>query len=52
MTDLHAETPGNSNLCEHYMLVQRVIIEAQADLIADLQRRLRGEPVTREFLNG
>lgn len=65
MTDIHAPVPGNAPLCEFYLLMQRDIIEAQANLIlalqavvgpqgsliADLQRRLAGEPITRVFLD-
>ncbi len=47
---MHAERFGETSLCEHYMLMQRMIIEGQAKLIADLQRRLNGEPVTQVFL--
>ncbi len=52
MTDLHTAWAGQSPLCEHYLLMQRAIIEAQAKLIADLQRRLNGQPVTQVFLDG
>lgn len=59
MTDLHAVPEGgNSLLCEYYLLMQRMIIEGQskhlmtqAVLIADLQRRLNGEPVTTVFFD-
>ncbi len=51
MTDLHVAQPGQSPLCEHYLLMQRAIIEAQGRLIADLQRRLDGQPVTQVFLD-
>ncbi len=51
MTDLHAPSPGNSPLCEFYLLMQRSIIEAQGKLIADLQRRLDGQPITQTFID-
>ncbi len=44
--DLHAESPGQTqNLCCHYSQWQRAVISVQAQLIADLHRRLAGKPL-------
>ncbi len=50
--DLHAPSPGQTqNLCEFYSTFQRGVIEMQARLICDLQRRLDGKPITQEHIN-
>lgn len=51
--DFHKPCPGQTEtLCDLYINVLRGIIEHQSRLIADLQRRVAGEPVTWTWIDG
>jgi hypothetical protein len=47
-------SPGDTDQCVHEMqaLLYRGLIEVLLSYVADLHRRLRGEPVTRVWING
>lgn len=51
--DFHRPCPGQTEtLCDLYINVLRGVIEHQSRLIADLQRRVAGKPVTWTWIDG
>jgi hypothetical protein len=51
--DFHKPCPGQTEtLCDLYINLLRGVIDHQQWLIADLQRRAAGQPVTWTWING
>jgi hypothetical protein len=51
--DFHKPCPGQTEtLCDLYINLLRGVIDHQQQLIADLQRRAAGQPITRTWING